>query len=140
MGQDPLSEQQKVMTDLASDMSPADQAAHWADSLIRKYHRGPGDTLDAAMHRVSVKHGIEHQTLWRLRYRRPKDLLASIYLKIRTAYETECDRQEAKLRHELEITKALPRSPAGDRLIAQTEAFLASLDQHATAETANRTD
>lgn len=119
------------MTDAASAYSPADEAANWAESLIRKAHRGPGDTLEAAMHRVSRTHGIEHQTLWRLRYRRPKDLLASVYLKLKSAYEAECTRQEAKLRHELEITKTLPATPDRLALIAETEAFLGSLASQA---------
>lgn len=122
MRQNRLSEQQKAMTD--ATISPADEAAGWAERLIRSAHRGPGDTVDAAMHRVSTRHGIEHQTLWRLRYRRPQDLMASVYLRIKAAYEAECERQEAKLAHELELTKALPATPARAALIAETEALL----------------
>lgn len=119
---DRLSEQQKAMSDVT--ISPADEAAGWAEGLIRKAHRGPGDTVDAAMHRVSTKHGIKHQTLWKLRYRRPSDLMASVYLKIKAAYESECSRQEARLAHELEITKALPPTPARAALVREAEAVL----------------
>ena len=132
MGQNRLSEQQKAMTD--ATISPADEAAGWADGLLRFAHRGPGDTVDAAMHRVSTKHGIEHQTLWRLRYRRPRDLMASVYLRIKAAYDAECERQEAKLAHQLEITRALPRTSARDRLIAETEALLGSSQRAGGAE------
>lgn len=130
----------KPMTDCTFDAEGVSEAKEWENHLIAKHHRGPGDTTDAAIHRAAVKHGLDPKLLWRLRYRTPKSMLIGAWKRVKSAYETECDRQEAKLRHELEITKALPRSPAGDRLIAQTEAFLASLDQHATAETANRTD
>lgn len=119
-----LSERQKVMTDAASALSPADEAAGWAETLIRKAHRGPGDTLDAAMHRVSRAYDIDRQTLWRLRYRRPRDVLASVYLKIKAAHDAECARQEAKLRHEIEITRTLAQTPARRALVAEAEAVL----------------
>lgn len=112
------------MTDLTADSLPVSQAKNWANGLIRAAHRGPGDTTDAAIHRAAVKHGIDPKQLWRLRYRTPKDMLASVYLRIKAAYEAECERQEARLRHELEITKALPPTEARLRLIAETEALL----------------
>lgn len=127
------------MTDLAADIAPAEQARGWVDGLIRAAHRGPGDTVDAAIHRAAVKHGLDSRTLWRLRYRTPKDVLASVYLRIKAAYEAECERQEARLRHELEITKALPRTPALDAVIRETEALLASLDRTKAGSSPERT-
>ena len=59
------------------------------------------------MHRASNKYRIDHQTLWRLRYRKPKDMLVKAYVRLKAAYEAEIERQEAKLAHELEITKTL---------------------------------
>lgn len=94
------------MTDAAMT-PPGYEAAEWAGKLIEKAHRGPGDTVDAAMHRVSVKHQIDHSTLWRLRYRKPKDVLASVWKQVRAAYQAEIEHQEARLAHELEITKHL---------------------------------
>jgi len=118
------------MTDMS--ISPADEAAGWAEGLVRLHHRGPGDTVDAAMHRVARKHGIAHQILWRLRYRRPDDLMAKVYLRIQAAYEAECTRQEAKLAHQLEITRALPATPARAALIAETEALLRQAQEVST--------
>lgn len=116
------------MTDMTADHLPVDQAKWWTNGLIRSNHRGPGDTVDAALHRAAVKHGLDPKILWRLRYRTPKDLLASVYLRIKSAYEAECERQEARLRHELEITKALPPTPARLALIRETEALLAEAE------------
>lgn len=116
------------MTDATADNLPVVQAKDWANNLIRSAHRGPGDTTDAAIHRAAIKHGLDPKVLWRLRYRTPKDMLASLYLKLKAAHEAECDRQEARLRHELEITKALPSTEARRRLVAETEALLAALD------------
>lgn len=111
------------MTDATADIG-VEQARGWANKLIAAHHRGPGDTVDAAIHRAAMKHGLDPKALWRLRYRTPKDMLLSTWARIKAAYDAECERQEAKLRHELEITKALP--PTADRLalIAETEALL----------------
>jgi hypothetical protein len=103
---------------------PVERAKGWANSLIRSQHRGPGDTTDAAIHRAAVKYGLEPKVLWRLRYRTPKDMLVSVYLKIEAAYQAECERQEARLRHELEITKAIATSAAALAAIREAEALL----------------
>ena len=113
----------KSMTDATADIG-VEQARGWANKLIAAHHRGPGDTVEAAIHRAAVKHGLDPKSLWRLRYRTPKDMLLSTWTRIKTAYEAECERQEARLRHELEITKALPPTEARRRLIAETEALL----------------
>lgn len=124
-----LQKQQRpeAMTDATGYIDPVDEAANWANELVRRQHRGPGDTVEAAMHRASSKYRIEHQMLWRLRYRPPKDLMVKAYLKLKAAYEAECERQEAKLAHELEITKQLrgpDEAPSG--VETQAAAFLAA--------------
>ena len=109
------------MTDAAGFHDPVDEAANWANELVKRQHRGPGDTVEAAMHRASTKYRIEHQTLWRLRYRKPKDMMLKAYLRLKAAYEAELSRQEAKLAHELEITKTL-RGTNGSPSPAEVEA------------------
>ena len=111
------------MTDATANVG-VEQARGWANKLIAANHRGPGDTVDAAIHRAAVKHGLDPKALWRLRYRTPKDMQVSTWSRIKAAYEAECERQEAKLRHELEITKALPATEARVALIRETEALL----------------
>lgn len=104
--------------------SVVEDAAKCAAALWQKTHAGMGDTQEAAMYRAAAKYGVEPGTFWALRYRRPKAILAHIYLRLKAAYEAECGRQEARLRHELELTKALPATPARLALVAETEAFL----------------
>jgi len=36
-----------------TDLSVVDEAATWADLLVRREHRGPGDTIDAARQRAN---------------------------------------------------------------------------------------
>lgn len=91
--------------DVMSDIS-VDQATQWARELTQRECRGPGD-LPNAWRRLEARYGVPAQTFWSLRYRRPKDLLASIYLQLRAAYQAECERQMRRLEHELAITKAL---------------------------------
>lgn len=83
-----------------------DQAASWARELTQREARGPGD-LNNAWQRLEARYGVPASTFWSLRYRKPKDILASIYFRLRGAYEAECERQMRKLRHELEVTKAI---------------------------------
>lgn len=107
-----------------------DDAAKWADSLLARTYRGPGDTIEAATYRAEQKYGVPAQTFWALRYRRPNDLLASIYLKLKSAYEHECQRQEAKLLHELALTKEMLGDAAtGNPAVEQAEALVGAQDQ-----------
>jgi hypothetical protein len=105
------------------------EAASWADKLVARLYRGPGDTVEAAMYRAESKYGVPANALWALRYRKPKAILAGIYLSLKGAYEAECERQEAKLAHELAVTKALETTPARLALIAESEALLGPGDQ-----------
>lgn len=110
-----------------TDLSVVDEAKGWAGMLESHEHRGPGDTLDAARHRVACKYRLPEQLLWTLRYRKPKRIWADLYKRLELAVAAEIQSQEAKLRHELEITKALPPTAARLALIAETEAVLGSM-------------
>lgn len=102
-----------------------DDAARWAGGLLDRAYRGPGDTIEAATHRAEQKYGIPANIFWAMRYRRPKDVLASVYLKLKTAYEFECASQEARLRHELALTKEMLGDAATTNpVVAQAEAAL----------------
>lgn len=87
-------------------MSAVEQARGWAGEMVRREMRGPCDT-DNAMRRVANRYGIPRRVFHTLRYRAPKDIGASVYLKLLAAYEAECERQRKLLDHELTITKAI---------------------------------
>lgn len=101
-----------------------EDAAKWSGALWNKTYLGMGDTQEAAMHRTAATYGVDPGTLWALRYRKPKGILAHVYARLKAAYFAECGRQEAKLRHELEMVRALPRTPDREALIAETESAL----------------
>lgn len=107
-----------------TDLSVVDEAAGWADMLVRREHRGPGDTIDAARMRAARKHRLPERVLWALRYRKPKRIWADIYKRLEMAVAAEIRSQEAKLAHEIELTRALGLSPAGSDLVDEAEALL----------------
>lgn len=82
------------------------QARNWANELVRREARGPGDTSNA-MHRLEARYGIPWRTFWQLRYRAPKDVFVGVYQRLGAAYQAECERQRWLLEHELEITKLI---------------------------------
>ena len=94
-----------------------DEASAWAEKLVLRESRGPGD-LNNAMRRISKRHGVPYAALWRLRYRRPKDVMASIYFALQGAYEVERSRQLKALQHEIDIEKAAGRTSTNSYLAA----------------------
>lgn len=80
-------------------------AREWANDLIRRESRGPGD-FDNAMRRLEARYGIPATTFFRLRHGRIKEIYASTYVKIQSAYLAECDRQVRIITQQAEIAKA----------------------------------
>lgn len=62
------------------------EAKSMADVILRAAHRGPGDTVDAAMHRAERLYGVPASWLKRLRYREITDLPTSTFFAIVKAY------------------------------------------------------
>jgi len=114
-----------------------ERAALWTRDLVHKESRGPGD-LQNAMRRVSRRHGIPHATLWALRYRRPKDLLISVFTAIQQAYVAECIRQARALEHEIEITKAVAGPDCA--AVRAVETLVGSIDPQAVSAKVSGTD
>lgn len=88
------------------DAAYVDQAADWARALTQRESRGPGD-LENAWRRLEARYGVPSSMFWALRYRRPKDIMASVFFRLHGAYQAECARQMRKLQHDIELTKAI---------------------------------
>ncbi len=123
-----------------TDLSVVDEAAGWADMLVRREHRGPGDTIDAARLRAARKHRLPEQVLWALRYRKPKRIWADIYKRLEMAVAAEVKSQEARLAHEIELTRALGLSPAGSALVDEAAALLGTAESAAEAQAREHDD
>lgn len=120
---------------VTSEADAVDKAVRWANALLTKVHRGPGDNVETAMHRAEAKWGVPAATFWALRYRRPKEMGVAAWFYLKAVYEAECERQEARLRHELKLTKeVLGHAASSDKLVAATEEFLEAVAEKETAE------
>jgi hypothetical protein len=91
-----------------SDATYLDEAAEWSKSLTRMRARGPGDT-ENAMRSIEREYGVDYWLLWRLRYRKSvlKDIGVSAYMRLKAAYQAECERQMRKLQHDIAKTEAI---------------------------------
>ncbi len=67
------------------------ESKRMADFILHKVHRGPGDTVDAAMHRAERLYGVPAAWLHRLRYRGVKDMPMSAFGALASAYRAACE-------------------------------------------------
>lgn len=87
-------------------MSSAEMAAGYVRRMVQSETRGWGDQ-DGALARLEARYGIPFWSLNNLRTGRAKTVEAGLYARIRAAYLDLCERQVAKLTHEIAIEKAL---------------------------------
>lgn len=123
---------------IIDDADAVEKAAGWAEKLLARVHRGPGDSVEAAMHRAEATFGIPRETFWALRYRKPKAMAVAAWLRLKSVYDAQVEAQEARLLHELEITKLLPPTPARLALVRETEALLGPGDRDDRMEAPSR--
>lgn len=84
-----------------------------ADFILAKTHRGPGDTVDAAMHRAEKLYGVPATWLHRLRYREIKDMPVSAFFAIVNAYHAAAEAGERAYAVEKELADARNSKMAG---------------------------
>lgn len=101
-----------------------DRAARWALSLWRTVHRGMGDTQERSMHAAAKLAKVSPNTIWKLRYRRPREIGASVYFRLQAAYARHVESAEATVAANLDLLRKLPATPARERLVAQMEKYL----------------
>lgn len=89
----------KVMSSV--DFS-TDIAANYARKMVELESRGNGDQLNA-LERVARNCGIGTRALRRLINGETKDPGINVFGRVRSAYLDLCERQIAKLRHEVEV-------------------------------------
>lgn len=97
------------MSDKGTEMFSVDcvsESRRMADAILTSVHRGPGDTVDAAMHRAERLYGVPAAWLHRLRYREIKDLPTSAFFAIANAYRAVNEASERKYLAERELANA----------------------------------
>jgi hypothetical protein len=105
-----------------------DQARGWSRDIVNADVRGPGD-LENAMRRAESRWGIPFAAMWALRYRPPKDVAASIYLRLRDAHAAMCEAQMRKFKDELDKTR---RECGRDALLVRAAVAVAGQDRPAS--------
>jgi hypothetical protein len=85
-------------------LSGLTEAQQWANAMVMREMRTPGDLLNA-MHRLEARYGIPWRTFFNLRYRAPADVLVGVYRQLKLAYDAECERQERLLAHERHVAQ-----------------------------------
>lgn len=94
---------------MSAYVSEAKEMANW---LLKREHRGPGDTIEAAAYRLQTKYGLPVALLMRLRHREVKDMLISSFVAISSAYQAATDRMGKAYEHE----RAMAANPRVVRL------------------------
>lgn len=112
----------------AQPMSSVEIAADYANRMIERETRGPGDT-EEAMRRIEAKTGVGYWTLWGLRYRRRdlKTIAADQFARIRSAYLATCERQLTALQNELAAEQAKGSDDTLEDLVAQAQSLAAKI-------------
>lgn len=94
-------------------MSPSvDTAADLIGQMVEVETRGNGD-IEPAMRRIETKYGVDYWLLWKLKYRKPKDIWLKEWLAVVDAYRRWSVLQEARFKNarraaeELGANKAL---------------------------------
>lgn len=82
------------------------EAKVMADFVLHRVHRGPGDTVEAAMHRAERLYGVPAQWLHRLRYRDLRDIPASAFFAIYNAYRAVGEASERAYEAERKLADA----------------------------------
>lgn len=107
-------------------MSSVDLAVDYARKMIQTEARGPGD-LDPALARLEAKTGIGYWTLRGLWYGRRKLVDRDLFVRLRGAYLSLCERQVSAIQTDLAFEKARGGDDTLDDLAAEVEALAAKI-------------
>ena len=91
---------------LESKMSSVEEASRYVRGMVEAETQGWGDDFNA-LSRLGNRYSLSRWTLNHLRTGRAKTVEASLFSRIRAAYLDTCERQIAKLQHQLAIEKAM---------------------------------
>lgn len=121
----------------AKTIKPADlvdEAAFWAAKLTEKAEAQTGKT-ETALKTVARQTGVSANTLWMLRYRKPKDMAVSIYMKLKAAFEAAEKRQYERSNHEATIARSL--GEANSNVLSRTSQLYVDFYEGQTADKIN---
>lgn len=107
-------------------MSSAEMAAGYVRHMVEAETRGWGDQ-ENALSRLEARYGLPFWTLNHIRTGRAKTVEAGLFARIRGAYLDLCQRQVAKLQHEISVEKALNEHDTLEDLEREARALAARI-------------
>ena len=107
-------------------MSSAELAAGYVRRMVATETRGWGDT-DNALARLEARYGLPFWSINNIRTGRAKTVEAGLFGRIRAAYLDLCERQVAKLQHDIAVEKALNEDDTLEDLEREAAALAARI-------------
>lgn len=117
--------------------SSAELAAGYVRRMVESETRGWGDQ-ESALGRLEARYGLPFWSLNNLRTGRAKTVEAGMFGRIRAAYLDLCERQVAKLQHEISIEKALNEDDTLEDLEREARRLAARIQAKKAARRAMR--
>lgn len=127
MSKKSLGEEQKVSDIAANEIQPETivaKARKWALALWERAEKLEGQNRETAMHTAARWADVTPNTIWKLRYRVPRNLDVAVFFKLEAAHQRHITSVEAKVAENLIALRALPSTPSRDRLVADMEKYL----------------
>lgn len=132
------------MTDLtANEIEPdalVDKATGWAKALVRRAEAIEGEGRDRAIRAAARWANVTPNTVWSLLYRKPREIGASAFFRLKAAHLKHIESVEAKVAENYIALRALPPSPSRDRLVADMAEFLGIAPGETPRSAAERAD
>lgn len=97
---------------------PVDKAEKWALALVAAEIAQFSVSMEDAIRRVARRARVTPTLIWSFHYRKPKDVWASAYVRLKEAYERERARQLGRFEDELRKAEIAGVNPAVVRAIA----------------------
>ena len=119
-------------------MSTTDVAGDYVRRMVEHETRGWGDQHNA-ISRLEARYGLPFWSLNNLKSGRAKTVEAGLFARIRAAYLDLCERQVAKLQHEISIEKALSEDDTLEDLEREARRLAAQIAAKKAARAAGRT-
>lgn len=107
-------------------MSTVETASAYVKRMVEREARGWGDQ-STAQRRLGSRYDLPFWALEHLRTGRAKTVEAGLFTKIRAAYLDLCERQVAKLQHEIAVEKAIYEDDSMEDFEAEAAALAARI-------------
>lgn len=118
-------------------MSTTDVAGNYVRRMVEYETKGWGDQHNA-LSRLEARYGLPFWSLANLKSGRAKTVEAGLFARIRAAYLDLCERQVAKLQHEISIEKALTEDDTLEDLQREARRLAAQIAQKRAQRMAGR--